>query len=142
MGQAFDRDGNVLGEAVGATKREVFEALNGAFKDAHEIRIKSLVSDAYGDQPRPAAVKELDKYDPPRIAPQRLGLGNVEDVFRYQPWNEDQQTRGKAVTEALIDAAKTILRNVPECPTRTRALNNLIDARMLANAAITHDGRY
>jgi hypothetical protein len=42
MGQAFDRDGNVLGEAYGDTKREVFEKLIGEFKDAHEIRIRTL----------------------------------------------------------------------------------------------------
>lgn len=42
MGQAFDRDGNVLGEAYGETKREVFDKLSAQFKDAHEIRIKSL----------------------------------------------------------------------------------------------------
>ena len=81
-------------------------------------------------------------YDPPRVAPQRLSLDNVEHAFTYHPWNEDQQRRGKEVTAALIAAAKAIITNVPECPTRTRALNNLIDARMLANAAITHDGRY
>ena len=42
MGQAFDRDGNVLGEAYGETKREVFDKLTSEFKDAHEIRIRSL----------------------------------------------------------------------------------------------------
>ena len=42
MGQAFDRDGNVLGEAFGETKREVFDKLIGEFKDAHEIRIRSF----------------------------------------------------------------------------------------------------
>lgn len=42
MGQAFDRDGNVLGEAFGDTKREVFDKLTAQFKDAHEIRIRSL----------------------------------------------------------------------------------------------------
>ena len=89
-----------------------------------------------------AEAPEQQIYDPPRIAPQRLSLDNVEHAFTYQPWNEDQQRRGKEVTAALISAAKTIIANVPECPTRTRALNNLIDARMLANAAITHDGRY
>lgn len=40
MGQAFDRDGTVLGEAYGETKREVFDKLNAEFKDAHEIRIR------------------------------------------------------------------------------------------------------
>ena len=42
MGQAFDRDGNVLGEAFGDTKREVFDKLQAEFKDAHEIRIRSF----------------------------------------------------------------------------------------------------
>lgn len=42
MGQAFDRDGAVLGEARGDTKREVFEKLDKAHADAAEIRIRSL----------------------------------------------------------------------------------------------------
>ena len=42
MGQAFDRDGNVLGEAFGDTKREVFDKLTAQFRDAVEIRIRSL----------------------------------------------------------------------------------------------------
>lgn len=41
MGQAFDRDGNVLGEAEGNTKKEVFDKLSAQFQNAHEIRIKS-----------------------------------------------------------------------------------------------------
>lgn len=82
------------------------------------------------------------EYNSTRPVPQRVTLDNVRHVFTYQPWNEDQSKRGNEVREALISAVETILRNVPECPTRTRAINNLIDARMLANAAITHDGRY
>jgi len=45
MGQALDRDGNVLGEADGDTKREVFEKLNAAHKDAAEIRIKERLQE-------------------------------------------------------------------------------------------------
>lgn len=45
MGQAFDRDGNVLGEAYGDTRREVFEKLQAEFKNAHEIRIRTLESE-------------------------------------------------------------------------------------------------
>lgn len=78
----------------------------------------------------------------PRRASERLSLTNVREAFTYQPWDANQQARGKAVTEALINAAEAVLQAVPECPTRTRALNNLVDARMLANAAITHEGRY
>lgn len=85
---------------------------------------------------------EVAEYNPPRRAPVRLSLENVEHAFTYQAWNEDQLARGREVTAALIAAAKAILQNVPECPMRTRALNNLVDARMIANAAITHDGLY
>lgn len=43
MGQAFDRDGNVLGEAFGETKREVFDKLMAQHTDAAEIRIRTMV---------------------------------------------------------------------------------------------------
>jgi hypothetical protein len=46
MGQAFDRDGNVLGDAFGETKREVFDKLMEAHPSAEEIRIKTLHEDA------------------------------------------------------------------------------------------------
>ena len=42
MGQALDKDGNVLAEALGHTKREVFDKLIKEAPDAHEIRIRKL----------------------------------------------------------------------------------------------------
>lgn len=65
MGQAFDRDGNVLGEAYGATKREVFDKLAEEFKDAHEIRIRSLddrLRAAERSEGPLAAQSELPRY--------------------------------------------------------------------------------
>lgn len=251
MGQAFDRDGNVLGEAYGDSKREVFDKLTSEFKNAHEIRIRSAETSAeapddpvraflarerfereHGGTSTPMPQYQCHKkvwalkikdlldptvdgnesdgsfilvpaeegyapfrvsrsyvqkhnperggyfvqyedgytsfspalafetgytlagqhrlsdfggkapYDPPRAAPERLSLENIEQAFHYQEWSPDQVRRGHAVTEMLIAAAKVILLNVPECPTRTRALNCLVDSRMLANSAITHDGRF
>lgn len=52
MGQAFDERGNVLGEAYGDTKREVFDKLNAEFKNAHEIRIRTLEASAQMEMPR------------------------------------------------------------------------------------------
>ena len=46
------------------------------------------------------------------------------------------------MVDALKAAAMEIMIHVPPSPSRTRALNHLIDARMLANAAITHKGKY
>lgn len=77
-----------------------------------------------------------------RKGPERLTSENVEEAFKYQPWDQHQQDAGAEVRDALVAAAKAIIIFVPETPLRTRALNNLIDARMLANAAITFKGRF
>lgn len=42
MGQAFDRDGNMLGEAFGDTKREVLDRLEKMHPDAEAIVIQQL----------------------------------------------------------------------------------------------------
>lgn len=73
---------------------------------------------------------------------QRLNINNVEQAFHYQPWNEEQQKAGEDIRTALVAAAKTIIANVPETPLRTRALNALVDARMLANAGISFNGKF
>jgi hypothetical protein len=73
---------------------------------------------------------------------QRINEKNVTEAFQYQPWNAEQTIAGNAIRESLIIAAKMIIDNVPETPLRTRALNALVDARMLANAAISFNGRF
>jgi len=67
----------------------------------------------------------------------RVTKENVEAVFTYQPWTKEQTARGQAVRDSLVNAALEIFENVPDCPARTRAINNLVDARMLANNAIS-----
>lgn len=62
--------------------------------------------------------------------------------FTYKQWSPDQIERGKAVTDAFILAATIVMKNVPPSATRTRVINELEMARMLANAAITHDGAF
>ena len=79
---------------------------------------------------------------PDYVPTERLTLDNVDAAFQYQPWSADQQAAGEQVRNALVEAARIILTCVPETPLRTRALNNLVDARMLANAAITFKGRF
>ena len=73
---------------------------------------------------------------------QRLTLDTVDDAFRYQPWDEFQRDHGEQVRDALVAAAKVILRTVPDTPLRTQALNDLITARMRCNAAISFRGRF
>lgn len=90
-------------------------------------------------EPRTLA-EAIDRERPGTPAYGRLTLDNVDRLFDYQPWDEWQRDAGQQVREALTAAAKVILRAVPPCPTRTRALNDLLDARMKANAAITFRG--
>lgn len=65
----------------------------------------------------------------------------VEDLFAYHGWSEDQKIRGDYVRKSLAEAYKTIVRHVKPCPGRTRALNAIVDSRMLANNAISFEGR-
>lgn len=71
-----------------------------------------------------------------------LTLENIEDAFTYQRWSPAQEDCGAAVRDVLVLAAKQVLRSVPPGRLRQRALDCLIDARMLANAGITFRGRF
>lgn len=66
----------------------------------------------------------------------------IVDLFEYHAWDDLQRAAGGGVRATLVEAYETIIKTVPPCPTRTRALNMLVDCRMLANAAITHKGKY
>jgi hypothetical protein len=68
MGQALDESGNVLGEAFGNTKREVFDKLQAAHANAAEIRIRKLMqqrtpeaSDEACDKTLSQRVADLEK---------------------------------------------------------------------------------
>lgn len=66
----------------------------------------------------------------------------VKDVFDYHAWSPEQQSRGIVVRGALGAAFKAIIEFVPPCPDRTVALRKIREARMNANSAITHGGKY
>jgi len=65
----------------------------------------------------------------------------VDELFTFKRWSSGQEAQGLMVRNALKEAYKQVILNVPSSPTRTRALNAIVDARMLANAAITFDGK-
>jgi len=66
----------------------------------------------------------------------------VADIMDYHKWSDDQIKCGQGVREAIGKALKTIIELVPPCPDRTVAIRKLREARMDANSAITHNGRY
>jgi hypothetical protein len=71
-----------------------------------------------------------------------LTLDIVEVAFTYQPWDSFQTDAGAQVRDALVAAAKVILRVVPEGPDKSVALRKLREVQMDANSAITHGGRF
>lgn len=66
----------------------------------------------------------------------------IEKLFQYAPWDAAQRESGEMVRTALREAYEVLIERVPPSPTRTRALNHLIDARLLANTAISFKGAY
>jgi hypothetical protein len=67
---------------------------------------------------------------------------SVEDAFEYHPWNPEQVEAGKRIRRVLADAVLQIIRDVPPGPDRTVAIRKIREARMDANSAITHGGKY
>lgn len=66
----------------------------------------------------------------------------VDDMFEYHPWSKDQVDAGAVVRRSLAEAVKAIIKWVPPCPDRTVAIRKIREARMDANSAITHGGKY
>jgi hypothetical protein len=88
---------------------------------------------------------DVFRFDPRLGAVTELPLdvdAEVDRLFVYQPWDDQQIACGKAVREALAAAFKSILVSVPPCATRTIALRHVLAARLEANSAITFRGGY
>lgn len=66
----------------------------------------------------------------------------VDDAFEYHAWDARKVEQGRAARAALAEAVKVIIEHVPPCPDRSAAIRKLREARMDANSAITHDGKY
>jgi hypothetical protein len=66
---------------------------------------------------------------------------DIDAMFDYQPWNEEQVEKGKLVRAALANACKVIVAQVPPGPDRIVAIRKLREARMDCNSAITFGGR-
>lgn len=66
----------------------------------------------------------------------------IENMFLYHEWNEEQTAKGTEVRNILSTAVKVIVASVPPCPDRTVAIRKLREARMDCNSAITHGGKY
>lgn len=66
----------------------------------------------------------------------------IDDAFEYHKWTDQQVNAGRSIRAALASAVKAIVAGCPPCPDRTVAIRKLREARMDANSAITHGGKY
>lgn len=66
----------------------------------------------------------------------------VADAFGYHTWDAEQNEHGGAIRVALANAVLVIIAHAPPCPDRSAAIRKLREARMDANSAITHAGKY
>jgi hypothetical protein len=121
MGQAFDRDGNVLGEAFGETKDEVLKKLMAAHgEDAAEIRIKMLETAKAQEE---AVAKARDE------APQR---DRMMQFFVYAHLPAHLAT----ISAPFGQLAEQIVATLPSNPERTVALRKLLEAKDCAVRAL------
>lgn len=66
----------------------------------------------------------------------------VDDMFEYHVWDTRKIESGKKVRQALAEAVKVIVEHVPASEDRSTAIRKIREARMDANSAITHGGKY
>jgi hypothetical protein len=66
----------------------------------------------------------------------------VDDAFEYHKWTDEQIAAGAKIRTALADAVKAIVAGAPPSPDRSAAIRKIREARMDANSAITHGGKY
>jgi len=88
------------------------------------------------------AVIDINRMNPTCDADELVAAEIIDDQYTYHPWDPAQTNAGDAVRDALSDAALAIVVHVPASPDRSAALRKLREARMDANSAITHNGKY
>jgi hypothetical protein len=129
MGQAFDRDGNVLGEASGETKRAVFEELNKKHPDAEAILIRTL-------QEKMRAGHGLETDSAERVPTTGRPIDRMEQFFRFAHLPSHLQ----AVSKPFGELATHIIATLPSNPERTVALRKLLEAKDCAVRALLFEG--
>lgn len=66
----------------------------------------------------------------------------LSDLMNYHQWGNEEIKKGDFVRNALANAIRVIIENVPPSADRSCALRKIREARMDANSAITHGGKY
>lgn len=73
---------------------------------------------------------------------EKLARETIYDMFEYHKPDTAKIDAMSKVRESLCDAALAIVKHVPPSADRSTAMRKLREARMDANSAITHGGKY
>lgn len=126
MGQAFDRDGNVLGEADGATKAEVLAQLEKDHPNAERIIIQKL-------REKMAAGKGIESD--PMFAPKDQTTAPVDRMMQFFAHGHLPLHLAQ-VSAPFCLLAEQIVATLPSNPERTVALRKLLEAKDCAVRAL------
>jgi ferritin-like protein len=126
MGQAFDRDGNVLGELQADSMCEVLDGLQKRHPDAHEVRIKAQIEE------QEQKLRDIDA----RQQEQFIAQDRMLQFFTFAHLPPHLQD----VSRPFRDIAATIVNKLPSNPERTVALRKLLEAKDCAVRALLYKG--
>lgn len=127
MGQAFDRNGNVLGDAEGATKAEVLAQLEKNHPDAEAILIRTL-----REKMKAGHGIESDFATPPPIP------GPPADRMLQFFTHAHLPDHLAKVSLPFCQLAEEIVATLPSNPERTVALRKLLEAKDCAVRALLY----
>lgn len=89
------------------------------------------------------SVIDINRLQPTDDAEIAAAAEIIDDQYTYHPWTQEQVAAGQLIRDALkIAAAAIIHQGAPASADRSAALRKLREARMDANSAITHGGKY
>lgn len=66
----------------------------------------------------------------------------IREAFTYVKPDTGQEFKHKLITTAAIDFGVDVVNHVPNCQARDIALQKIEEAKMWANAAIAHKGKF
>ena len=124
MGQAFDRNGDVLGELQADSMREVLDGLQKMHPEAHEIRIKKQIDE------QAAKLAAVDQRQEAAFIAQDRMLQFF--TFAHLPAHLQD------VSRPFCDLAANIVNKLPSNPERTVALRKLLEAKDCAVRALLY----
>ncbi len=120
MGQAFDRNGNVLGSAEADTAQEVLQALQLKHKEAAEFRIKTIQ-------------EKLTQKE----AAGTLAAAPTDRMLQFFTYGHLPEHLAK-VSLPFCQLAEEIVATLPSNPERTVALRKLLEAKDCAVRALLY----